>query len=131
MDFIDVVLDPAADGQPLTIEFRGAEGGDAEFRVQIWKLLDSGTDVRPQRVPIQSAAAAIFVSAGPSGQLSYTIPAIDKSECNRLGLIITRTDPKESSDPDGEYTILVRPGADGDDGTSTLSGAHHNEDARS
>jgi hypothetical protein len=68
MDFVDVVLDPAAEGQPLAIEFHPAPGADAKFNTTAY---------------------------------------------NRLGLIITRFDANEDSDPAGEYTILLPPAVDG------------------
>ena len=40
-------------------------------------------------------------------RLICTIPAIDRTATDRLGLIITRTDARESSDPVGEYTIVL------------------------
>jgi hypothetical protein len=107
MDFADVILDPAADGQPLTIKFYPAPGADAAFNVQLWKLMDPGTGARPRRVPAQTASTEILTRAGPDGHLSYVIPAIDTTAYNRVGLIVTRLDAKESSDPIGEYTILL------------------------
>jgi hypothetical protein len=44
----------------------------------------------------------------------YVILAIDVTTYNRLGLIITRVDAKENSDPVGEYTILLRASAHDD-----------------
>jgi hypothetical protein len=107
MDFVDVVLDPAADGQPLTIEFHPAPGTDAEFNVQLWKLMDSGTGARPQRIPAGVTTTEVLTQANPDGHLFYVTPAIDTSTYNRLGLIITRLDATESSDPIGEYTIVL------------------------
>jgi hypothetical protein len=112
MDFVDVVLDPAADGQPLTLEFYPAPGADGEFNVQLWKLIDPGEGARPRPVPTHTTAAEILTRANSDGHLSYTIPAIDTSAYNRLGLIITRFDAQESSDPIGEYTIVLHAGVD-------------------
>jgi len=113
MDFVDVVLDPAADGQPLTIDFHPAPGADAKFNLQLWKLMDPGTGPRPQRIPAGVTTTEILTRANPDGHLSYVIPAIDTSAYNRLGLIIMRFDATESSDPIGEYTILLFPGRRG------------------
>jgi hypothetical protein len=112
MDFVDVVLDPAADGQPLTLEFHPAPGADAAFSVQLWKLIDPGGGARPQRIPTQMTNAEILTRTGPDGHLPYIIPAIDTSAYNRLGLIIMRLDAKESFDPIGGYTIVLHPGAE-------------------
>ena len=43
--------------------------------------------------------------------LFYAIPAINTAATDRLGLIITRTDAWESSDPIGAYTIVLHPAA--------------------
>jgi hypothetical protein len=118
MDFVDVVLDPAADGQPLTIEFRPAPGGDAQFNVQLWKLIGvgggEGGGARPRPVPTQTTAPQVLAGKNADGHLSYVIPAIDTSAYNRLGLVITRFDADESSDPIGEYTIVLHGDAGGD-----------------
>ena len=116
MDFVDVTLDPSTDGQSLTIEFYGAPGADAEFSVEIYKLIGSGPDAKPQRIPAQMTAPETLTSANAEGHRFYTIPAIDTSHTNRLGLIITRTDAKQSSDWFGEFTLRLHPtgGSDGD-----------------
>ena len=106
MDFVNVILDPAADGQPLTLNFYPAPGADAEFNVQLWKLMDSGEGARPRRVPSQ-AVPEVLTETNADEYLSYSIPEIDTTAYNRLGLIITRVDAKESSDPIGEYTIVL------------------------
>jgi hypothetical protein len=84
IDFVDVILDPAADGQPLTLEFYPAPGTDAEFNVQLWRLVDAGGDARPQRVPTQAMAPEVLTRTNSDGHLSYVIPAIDTSAYNRL-----------------------------------------------
>jgi hypothetical protein len=114
VDFVEVILDPAADGQPLTLEFFGAPGAGAEFDVQLWKLLDPGGGARPQRIPTPTIAPESLTRVNADGRQFYVVPAIDTSVHNRLGLIITRLDAKENSDPIGEYTVVLRP--DGDDG---------------
>ena len=114
MDFVDVVLDPATDGQPLTLEFYGAPGADAEFRLQLWRLLDPGDGTRLRRVPAQTMAPDVLTSADADGHLVTVIPAIDTAAYNRLGLIITRVDARESSDPVGAYTIVLRAGTRSD-----------------
>lgn len=109
MDFVDVVLDPAADGQPLTLEFHGAPGAGAVFHVEVWKLMDLGEGTKPQRVMVPEP----LVNTNADGSLSYTIPIIDTRTHNRLGLIITRVDANEGSDPVGAYTIVLHAGGDG------------------
>jgi hypothetical protein len=110
IDLIDVVLDSPAAGQPLTLEFRGAPGSVAEFSVQIVRPTDSGGDAGPPRV----SAGELRARSHPDGLRLTIIPAIDTSACNRLGLIVTRLDAREASDPLGEYTFLLRSGVGGD-----------------
>jgi hypothetical protein len=107
MDFVELELDPTADGQALTLEFYGAPGADAEFNVQLWKLMDPGGDKRGQRIPTQLAVTDILSATSPEGHLTYVIPAIDTTEYNTVGLIITRLDAKEHLDPSGEYTLVL------------------------
>jgi hypothetical protein len=113
MDFIDVVLDPAVDGQPLVLELYGAPGADAEFVVQLWKLMGSGQGAKPRRVPSQMTAPEVLRANG-NGHFNYVIPAVDMKAYNRLGLIITRVDANESLDPVGAYTITLSASVDRD-----------------
>jgi len=117
IEFVEVALDRATDGQPLTLEFWGVPGADAEFSVQLWRLRDLGEGTRPQRIPDQAAAPEVLTEVNADGHLLYAVPEINTADTNRLGLIIMRLDTRESSDPVGEYTIMLRLGADhsGDD----------------
>ena len=109
MDFVDVVLDPTTDGQSLTVEFYSDQLTEAEFNLQIWTLSDSeGGEKRP-RVTNIMAAEKILTRGTPDGQLVYVIPAIDMTKFNKLGLVITRLDAKEGSDPIGAYSIVLQP----------------------
>jgi hypothetical protein len=108
IDLIDVLLDPAVDGQPLALEFRAAPGSEAEFSVQLVGLVDSIEGARPQRVPGEDRAWEFQARTRAGGRLSCVIPAARAA--NRLGLIVTRLDTQEASDPVGEYTILLHPG---------------------
>ena len=105
-----VSIKPDDDGQPLTLRFHGVPGGDDEIVVQMWRLMDSGQGTRP-RLVLTSTTAPEVPTANESGRLDYVIPAIDTTAYNRLGLIITRVDANESSDPVGEYTIVLSAGA--------------------
>jgi hypothetical protein len=109
MDFVDVILDSAVDGQALRIELHGAEGATAEFDVQLLKMIDPGGDARPRCPAGQTSAPETLMQVDADGSLSYVIPAVDTGAYNRLGLIITRVDDKESVDPVGAYTIVLRP----------------------
>jgi hypothetical protein len=116
MDFVDVILYGKADGQSLAVELYGAPGSAAEFTVQVWELKYPGEGPRPQPVSTQGADPKILAKTNPGGKLSHVIPAIDTTEYNRLGLIITRVDANERLDPVGEYTIVLRPAARADRG---------------
>jgi hypothetical protein len=110
IDLIEVALDPAADGQSLVLEFYGAPSGDARFDLQLLPLLDSGPGGKPRPIPAGRAAMELLSKSDPDGRQVYIIRAIDTALYNRLGLIITRLDARETLDPLGEYTILLRPG---------------------
>jgi hypothetical protein len=62
-----------------------------------------------QSMAAQVAAPQTEKRTGPDGQPVYVVPEIDTAEYNRLGLIITRVDASESSDPVGAYTLVLRP----------------------
>jgi hypothetical protein len=115
MAFVDVLLDPVADVQPLTIESAGVPWAEAEFRVQLWKLINAGAGSRPRCIPAQLTATEVLASPDADSRLVVTIPNIDVSTFDRMGLIITRVDAKETADPDGEYTLWLRPCPDGTD----------------
>ncbi len=110
MVFINVELDAATSGQPLTLEIEGALGADAELSVQVWKLVGKGPDARPRPVAEQTPGPEVLGTLRGEGRLTYTVPVIDLAEFDRLALIITRVDAAEHSDPIGEYTIRLRPG---------------------
>jgi hypothetical protein len=46
------------------------------------------------------------------GHLFYVIPEIRIAASDRLGLIITRLDSKETSGSVGQYTLVLRPSVD-------------------
>jgi hypothetical protein len=109
IDFVDVMLDPRTQGQSLTIEFSGAPGGNTEFSVESWKLMDSGTPDGSSKVMFQVVGPPQLTRKATDGYSLYTISGIDTATYNRLGLIITRLDSAEDSDPVGAYTIVLQP----------------------
>jgi hypothetical protein len=113
--FVDVVLDARAQGRPLAIEFEGAQDGDAQFSLQIWRLLDSGPRRKPRPVPEEAGGPRVLGTVGPGARLVYTVPSIDLTEFKRIGLIITRADADEALDPVGQYTIRLLPREDAED----------------
>ncbi len=110
MDVVEVVLHDKTDGQPLTVEFHGVPGSEAEFDVHLWKLMDDGTGTTWQPSLTAVSPAETLTRRATDGNLFYTIPEIDTTAFNRLGLIITRLDSREDADPVGAYTILLSPG---------------------
>jgi hypothetical protein len=114
IDLIEVALDAAADGQPLSIELYGPPGVGARFDLQLLPLLDSGEGEKPRPIPAGRTAVELLSRSDPNGRQVYLIPAIDTARCNRLGLIVTRLDAQEASDPVGEYAIVLRTSDRGD-----------------
>jgi hypothetical protein len=114
MDFIKVHLDPAVQGEALTVHFQG-EGAGARFNLQIWKLR------RGELEPLAVTAQPEIVQHNTYGNGAHEtiIPSADATVYDQLGLIITRVDPHEASAPVGEYHIImqsVEGAADGDAG---------------
>jgi hypothetical protein len=110
IDLIEVVLDPAPDGQPLAIEFHPDLASRAKFDVQLWLLEPREEGSLPRRLPVEVSPADAgrrLRSAIPPGR---TLPGI------RVGLIITRLDTREDADPIGKYTIVLRPPVSGSAG---------------
>jgi hypothetical protein len=101
MDFVEVILDPAVDGKPLTLELHNPPGAAATFNVQLWRLGPSAGKPRaitalPERMALQPGAGVV-----------YTITRVDTAAFDRLALIITRLDPHEGKDAMGSYTIRL------------------------
>jgi hypothetical protein len=108
VDFVDVTLDPGADGGALTLELDAAPGAAAQFAVQVWELKDRGEGAELRPVATPRAGPKLLQETDRGEGLTYVIPAIDIDESNRLGVIITRVDANEHLDSLGEYTILMR-----------------------
>jgi hypothetical protein len=100
MDFVEVGLEPARQGQSLTVSFQG-EGEVARFNVQIWGLV--GVESKPTAITPQPES----VSQNANGAHVYVIRNRDVSAFDRLALIITRLDADETTDPNGDYTITL------------------------
>jgi hypothetical protein len=131
IDFVEVNLEPTADGRPLTLEVRPTPGAEAAFDVEVLELthptedsvpktgtgaaavlgkpLDFESDeelkstvAQPFRCPLQARKRTDV-----GGRVFYRMPNVDASETDRLGLIITRIDANECLDPMGAYEIIV------------------------
>ena len=112
MDFVHVALGRAADGQPMTLELHQAPGAAAELAVEVRALknLDRSPKLQPiSTISSQEVSQGVVRTKTSAGALSYVIPAVDRAEYDRLGLIITRVDASERLDPVGAYTVVLRP----------------------
>ncbi len=101
IDLLEIVLGPAEQGRPLTVALRGSAAGAAEFRLEVWKLIEGDQRILP------AAAVPERATVEPGGVLSYTLPEVDTQRYNRLGLIITRVDNEERRDRSGSYTLSL------------------------
>jgi hypothetical protein len=100
MDFVEIDLNPTLLGQAITVKVQG-EGGTARFNVEVWRL--GPGEEKPR------ALTAAPENAAQSGNSTheYTISGQDTTDCDRLTLIITRLDPHETADPEGNYQVTV------------------------
>jgi hypothetical protein len=102
MDFVEIELDPALQGQSLTVRLQGQDTA-AHFAVQVWQLgpgYGAPRAITPEPEVISQAADAGY---------AYVIPAVNTMASNGLALIITRLDPDEGTGSDGAYTVKVTP----------------------
>jgi hypothetical protein len=109
IDFVEVELATGADGQALAVTFSGDPGGRAEFGIEIWELIGTGTLDRGQMTLVQVDSSAPLPTKAMGRHLSFYIPDIDIGKASRLILIITRLDSEEDSDPVGAYSIVLQP----------------------
>jgi hypothetical protein len=108
IDFVDVTVGDAPDGNPLTVAFHQPPGSAAEFTVQVRELKHLREDATLWPAPTSGVVQGALMPRPPGDELSYVIP-VDKAEYDRLGLIVTRVDANEGLDPMGEYKIVVSP----------------------
>lgn len=108
MDFIDLILDPDIQGEPLTIEIFGDPQENTMFAIQVWKLIDTASSSgKGSSLSVTSAVDEIDREKSTDPYL-YRIPAVELEKYNRLGLIITRLDNHENQQTNGTYTIVLR-----------------------
>jgi hypothetical protein len=111
IDLIDIVLAPAAEGKPLTIELDVSPASGIAYHVQVLPLVDAFEAARPQHALVPPAVAAVCVERASKGGLVCAIPEIRTAHYSRLGLIITRLGSKAAEDPTGQYTTVLHPNA--------------------
>jgi hypothetical protein len=103
MDFIEVDLSPAVNGQPLTIGLQ-AEEAEARFDLQVWKLKSGDVrGVKPRAISPQPEVVLPKID----GSHRYVIPNVDTTVYDRLALVITRLDAAEKEDAVGHYTVTL------------------------
>jgi hypothetical protein len=102
-DLFDVLLDPVAKGQPLTLEFDAA----TELDVRILFLVDDGEGKSTRFAFGEGGVVELSAEKTPDNHLRYTIPAIRTAASNRLGLIVTRFGGEEPLNSVEGYTLLL------------------------
>ena len=107
IDFVELVLSPELNGQPLTLEFYGTSGAAAKFHLQIMLLKDIQNNGNSRPITPQTTSIGEAVSMNTNGSWVYALPTIDTNVYDRIGLIITRLDNLESLDPLGEYHLIA------------------------
>ena len=110
IDFIDIEWKPEAAEKSLNIMFNSEFQNGAVFRVQIIKIHKSGSGGISSPKLVQVLPAQSLNYGSPDGALTLTIPAGELGTYNQIGVIITRVDANENSDPTGAYTLVVKPG---------------------
>jgi len=110
MDFIDLNWKPEASEQSLTIIVSPESKGETVFNIQIIKVSRSGGGVISSPKLVQVLPAQVLWQNNKVGLLNLTIPAGELGTYNQIGVIITRVDANEDSDPTGAYTLVVKPG---------------------
>lgn len=103
MDFIELSLDPALRGQPLSLRFQ-CEGEVARFSVQIWRLAPE--DAQGPK-PSIAAPQPVEILPTVNGVQVYAIPKVDLDAFDKLALTITRLDADETADPLGSYQVTL------------------------
>jgi hypothetical protein len=104
IDFVEVILNPIADGQPLSLVISADQADGAELHVLALSLVE-GKDGRLQ--PLSQEIAPGTVLADQNGHRCLSLREIDTEAFNRLGLVITRVDSDERADSLGAYAIDV------------------------
>jgi hypothetical protein len=108
VDLLEVILEPTANGRPLTVQVQSTPGAPTSLAVEVWELSQSEEkDLDDPASRLRSRLRA-RKAATLDGELSYTIPVVDTTETSRLGLVITRVDAAEARDPVGAYTVIMR-----------------------
>jgi hypothetical protein len=95
-DIVEVTLDPAAAGRPLSVELLVQPGAAAQFQVQILGI-SSAADGQQQIQLLTTLERGRPVMDG-----------LDTNANGRLVLIITRLDSKERIDAAGAYTLRLK-----------------------
>ena len=105
VDFIEVQLEFPATEKQLEIEVSGLESGEAEFNVQVWKLVTHDLEDGSQQKIINPADPDQLLTIMDSQSGTFLISAEELRNYDRLGFAITRLDINEVQDAEGGYVI--------------------------
>ena len=103
IDFVEIALDPSTNGQPLSIQFIKDPDAAAEFRIYLYQIFQPS--LQSEGVPV--TLPKLLHETDMNGRITYTLPSINISEANRLGLVVIRVDAHEREDPVGLYTVYL------------------------
>lgn len=109
IDFVEVRLDGSESVRELQIDISGMQGGEAEFNVQVWKLIAHEVDGETQQNINIPASPENLMILKETNMSSLVISADELENYDRLGFVITRLDMDEIQDPVGGYTINLVP----------------------
>ena len=105
IDLIELELDPSVKGETLQLEFDSLAEPHLEFHVELWKTKVNHESNEPEHgSPIPDKPVSV---ATENGSLVIEMPTVNSADFNGLGLIITRIDPHEKTEPTGAYSIKL------------------------
>ena len=103
IDLIDLDLGSSMDRKDIKIVFAHSPHSSSAFHVEVWK---TRTDLGEQGSPPAQIVGSIAVSPG-DGKMILEVENIGNTPFDGLGLIITRVDPYEDTEPTGAYSIQL------------------------
>jgi hypothetical protein len=111
IDFIDVQLKPGAGGEALKIAIHTQPQSKALFHVKVIQIhkIGSGGFSSPKLVQVMPMQGLLVGDS--TDATSLTIPASEMGAYNWLGIIITRVDASQDTDPTGAYKLVLTPGS--------------------
>jgi PKD repeat protein len=104
IDFLEAPLDSSVNGEVVEVLLESDPQSAARFDLQVWPLKDTGA-----AQPASAAEPVLVARRTVEGELLHFTWPITTALSDRLGLIVTRVDADEVDDPNGVYTITIRP----------------------